>query len=312
MRILRLCLIGWLACGIVSAHAASSDENAAPAAPLFDAAMSRGDVLLAGGDNTGAEKQYRIALQQGPTGESRADALHKLGIALAQQQRFEEAEPLVDSAEQIARLQGNGILLADVLRAKTFILYKTGRVDAARATFREAKNILESASNAWKTDSDGTTWVHIASAQKFPERIGPFKRLRRTILDEAGQNVVVHYRIGERGWGAALASVYISVDRGVPLAGEFDATANEIVRQYPDATEIRRGGIERADLSGYEAVFDLPPSPSGKVRRTSLAAFESGNVLIRIRSSYPVDEAEKQSGEVNGLTRTILSSLTRP
>ena len=74
---------------------------------------------------------------------------------------------MVDSAEQIARVQGNGILLADVLRAKTFILYKTGRVDAARATFREAKNILESASNTWKTDGDGTTWVHIASGRSF-------------------------------------------------------------------------------------------------------------------------------------------------
>lgn len=312
MRILRLCLLGWLACGIVSAHAASSDENAAPAAPLFDAAMSRGDVLLAGGDNTGAEKQYRIALQQGPTGEARADALHKLGIALAQQERFDEAEPLVLSAEQIARVQGNGILLADVLRAKTFVLYKTGRVEAARATFREAKNILESASNAWKTDGDGTTWVHIASAQKFPERIGPFKRLRRTILDEAGQNVVVHYRVGDRGWGAALASVYVSVDRGVPLAGEFDATVNEIARQYPNATEIRRGGIEQAGLSGYEAVFDLPPSDAGKTRRTSLTAFMSGNVLIRVRSSYPSSEATRRSGEVSGLTRAILYALTRP
>ena len=87
MKILRLCLLGWLACGIVSAHAASSDKNAALAAPLFDTAMSRVDVLLAGGDNPGAEKQYRIALQQGPSGEARADALHKLGIALAQQQR---------------------------------------------------------------------------------------------------------------------------------------------------------------------------------------------------------------------------------
>lgn len=312
MKILRLCLLGWLACGLVSAHAASSDKKAAPAAPLFDAAMSRGDVLLAGGDNPGAEKQYRIALQQGPTGEARADALHKLGIALAQQQRFDEAEPLVDSAEQIARVQGNGILLADVLRAKTFILYKTGRVDAARATFREAKNILESASNTWKTDGDGTTWVHIASGQKFPARIGPFNRLRRTILDEAGQSVVVHDRIGERGWGAALASVYVSVDRGVTLAGEFDATANEIIRQYPDAQQILRGGLERAGLSGHQGVFDLSPSPTGKIRQTSLSAFEAGNVLIRIRSSYPAAEAEKRSGQIDGLTRTILSSLTRP
>lgn len=312
MRILRLCLLGWLACGIVPVHAASSQENAAPAAPLFDAAMSRGDVLLAAGDNTGAENQYRIALQQGPAGEARADALHKLGIALAQQARFEEAEPLVAEAEKIARARGRGVLLADVLRAKTFILYRTGRIEAARASFRDAKRILESAANVWRTEDDGTTWTHTPSGQKFPERIGPFKRLRRTILGETGHNVVVHYRIGERGWGAALTSIYVSVDRGVPLAGEFAATVNEIVRQFPDATEIRRGEIRSGGLSGHEAVFDLPPSDAGKVRRTALSAFENGNVMVRIRSSYPAVDAAKRAVDVGGLTRVILSSLTRP
>ncbi|MGB0632265.1 MAG: hypothetical protein ACPGRZ_16360, partial [Alphaproteobacteria bacterium] len=101
MRILRLCLLGLMMLGAAPALAASSDENAASVAPLFDAAMSRGDVLLAAGENSGAENQYRIALQQGPVGEARADALHKLGIALAQQSRFSEAQPLVAEAEKL-------------------------------------------------------------------------------------------------------------------------------------------------------------------------------------------------------------------
>ncbi|MGB0629327.1 MAG: hypothetical protein ACPGRZ_01410, partial [Alphaproteobacteria bacterium] len=172
--------------------------------------------------------------------------------------------------------------------------------------------ILENAANVWRTESDGTTWVHVPSGLGFPDRIGPFKRLRRTILGESGQNIVVHHRIGERGWGAALTSVYVSVERGVPLAGEFAATANEIVRQYPDAKEIERDKIRLENLSGYIAVFDLPPTDKGKIRRTSLSAFEIGNVLIRIRSSYPAAEAAARAADVRTLTRDVLSRTIRP
>lgn len=86
--------------GVSAAIGAPSNDNAAPPIPLFEAAMSRGDVLLAAGDNTSAEQQYRAALQQAPAGEARADVLHKLGIALAHQARFMAAEPLVSEAEK--------------------------------------------------------------------------------------------------------------------------------------------------------------------------------------------------------------------
>lgn len=269
--------------------------------------MSRGDVLLAGGDNTGAEQQYRAALQQAPTGEARADALHKLGIALAHQGLFDNAEPLVAEAEKIARARPGGVLLADVLRAKTVILYRTGRIDAARAAFREAKRILEVNANAWRTDADGTTWHHTPSRWRFIEASGPFKRIRRTMLDETGHNIVVHYRIGEKGWGASLVSVYLSVDRDVPLAGEFEATRNEIIRQFPNAKTVRTGSKNLAADDGFETVIDLPQPKNGKFRRTSLTAFARGNVLLRFRASYPVTEAAMRADQVQSLIRAIMA-----
>jgi tetratricopeptide (TPR) repeat protein len=310
MRILRapaVCL--FLGLSIFAADgtiAAPSDDNAGPANPIFDTAMSRGDVLLAGGDNAGAEKQYRAALQQAPTGEARADVLHKLGIALAHQGRFSEAEPLVSEAEDLARARPGGVLLADVLRAKTVILYRTGRIEAARAAFREAKRILEANANAWQTGPDGTTWHHTPSNWRFTNVNGPFKRIRRTMLDETGHNIVVHYRIGEKGWGASLVSVYLSVDRDVPLAGEFEATRNEIIRQFPNAKTLRTGSKEISGDDGFETVIDLPPSKNGKTRRTSLTAFARGNALLRFRASYPAAEAAIRADQVQTLIRAIM------
>jgi tetratricopeptide (TPR) repeat protein len=268
--------------------------------------MSRGDTLLAAGDNEGAMREYRAALQQAPAGEARADVLHKLGIALAHQSRFADAEPLIVEAEKIARARRGGVLLAYVLRAKTLILYKTGRIDAARAAFREAKAILEANANAWKTDADGTTWHHTPSDWRFAADYGPLKRIRRTMLDETGHNVVVHYRIGPGGWAATLVSVYVSVDRGVPLAGEFDATRHEIIRQYPDATPLRDGPKEIGKFRGFESVLDLPPSKDGKIRRTTLSAFARGKVLIRFRASYPTVEATTRAEQVDNLIRAVL------
>ena len=135
----------WLSAGLpTQLPAAPSGTGAEPADPLFETAMSRGDVLLAAGQDEAAEREFRAALQLAPQGEARADALHKLAIALAHQDRFAEAEPIVAEAENIARNTrgGGSVLLADVLRAKTVVLYRTGRVEEARAAYREAKAIL--------------------------------------------------------------------------------------------------------------------------------------------------------------------------
>ena len=269
--------------------------------------MSRGDVLLAAGDNTGAEQQYRAALQQAPAGEARADVLHKLGIALAHQARFMAAEPLVSKAEKIARAGRGGVLLADVLRAQTVILYRTGRIDDARVAYREAKRILEANANAWKTDADKSTWRHTPSNWRFVEAYGPFRRIRRTMLDDTGHNIVVYYRIGPSGWAATLVSVYVSVDRDVPLSGEFEATKHEIMRQYSDAKPLRDGPKTIAGETGFETVLDLPPSKNGKIRRTSLSAFKRGNLLIRIRASYPAAESQIRTGQVDALVRTVMT-----
>lgn len=311
MTRLRLILLALLLFGGPTAvPAASTDEGAAPPAAAYEAAMARGDALLAAGDDAGAEREFRAALQQGPEGEARAVALHRLGLSLAQQERFTEAEPPIAEAETIARTVrgGRSLMLADVLRAKTVVLYRTGRVEAARAAFREAKAILEGNADVWKTDEDGTTWRHTPSGWRFPVAGGPFARLSRTMLDDAGYNVAVHYRIGPASWGATLVTVYVSVARGVPLAEEFEATKLEIVREYPDSTLRRDGPAAAAGLDGYEVVLDLPPTDDGRVRRTSLAAFEKGAVTIRIRASYPAAEAEIRAPQVAALVETVLSS----
>ena len=53
-------------------------------------------------------------------------------------------------------------------------------------------------------DGDGTgggkTWRHIPSGQNFGAAQGSFQRIRRTMLDETGHNIVVYYRIGPGGW----------------------------------------------------------------------------------------------------------------
>jgi hypothetical protein len=160
-------------------------------------------------------------------------------------------------------------------------------------------------------DGDGTgggkTWRHIPSGQNFGAAQGSFQRIRRTMLDETGHNIVVHYRIGPGGWQAPLVSVYISVDRNVPLPGEFAATRAKIIRQYPDATALETGPVKIASLEGFGTVLDLSPSANGRVRRTYLHAFERGNVLIRIWASYPAAEAETRTGQAKDLTRAILS-----
>ncbi|MEK9645564.1 MAG: tetratricopeptide repeat protein [Alphaproteobacteria bacterium] len=275
--------------------------------------MSRGDVLLAAGDDEAAEREFRAALSLVPAGksggEARAEALHKLGIALAHQGRYGEAEPVIAEAENIARktVGAKNVLLADVLRAKTVVLYSTGRVDQARAAFREAKSIIEASANVWVTEADGETWQHTPSGRIFPASEGPFKRLRRTVLDETGRNVVVHYRIGSGGWATTLVSLYVNVDRGIPLRAEFDATKTEIIRKYPNATVLSEGALSVGGLDGYAVTMDLPPTDDGRVRRTELVAFEAGNVMYRFRASYPAAEAKKRRDEVAALIGVLLA-----
>tara|TARA_B110000467_G_scaffold138743_1_gene137692 strand:- start:60 stop:374 length:315 start_codon:yes stop_codon:yes gene_type:complete len=102
-------------------------------------------------------------------------------------------------------------------------------------------------------------------------------------------------------------SVYISVDRNVPLPSAFAATRAEIIRQYPDATALETEPVKIASLEGFGTVLDLPPSADGRVRRTYLHAFERGNVLIRIWASYHAAEAETRAGQVKDPTPAILS-----
>ena len=107
--------------------------------------------------------------------------------------------------------------------------------------------------------------------------------------------------------GASLVSVYLSVDRNVPLAGEFAATRTEIIRRYPNAKAVRNGKKKLAADDGFETVIDLPPSDTGKTRRTSLTAFSRGNVLLRFRASYPATDAAIRADQVQSLIRTIMN-----
>ena len=275
--------------------------------PALEAVIRSGADAMEAGDHTGAEGAFREALRQEPRGSARAEALFRLGLALAGQERFDEAMPPIAEAEAVARkLRGTrSLLLADVLRAKTIVLYRTGRIEEARAVYREAKAILEHSADAWATEPDGTTWRHGPSGWRFAETIGPFARLRRTMFDETGYNVAVHYRIGPGGWGATLVSVYVSVDRGVSLADEFAASRAEIEKQFPGAKPV--DGAASAGTSPA-ASFDLPPDAQGRVRRTSLAAFEKGRAMIRVRASYPAAEAEARAPEVAALTEAIRAS----
>lgn len=300
--------------GISGAFAETPGRDAVPTDALYDQTVARGDALLQGGDSAGAEELYRAALQLGPEGESRADLLDKLSMALAQQARYAEAEPLLAEAEKIARASrgGKSALLAEVLRTKTFVLYRTGRVEQARAAFREAKAIREANAGVWRTEADGITWQHTPSHWRFPAKIGPFKRLARTMIDETGHDVVVHYRIGPGGRAAPLVSVYVSVDRGVPLAKEFEADKLEIIRQYPNATIRFDGPKTVLALAGREVVMDLPPRDDGWVRRTSFSAFEEGKVMIRVRASYPKTEAATREKQVAAFVEKILKPPTSP
>ena len=117
----------------------------------------------------------------------------------------------------------------------------------------------------------------------------------------------MHYRIGEKRWGASLVSVYLSIDRNVPLAGEFAATRTEIIRRHPNAKTVRNGKKKLAADDGFETVIDLPPSDTGKSRRTSLAAFSRGNVLLRFRASYPPAEAAIRADQAQSLIRMIMN-----
>ena len=268
--------------------------------PALEAVIRSGADAMEAGDDAGAEGAFREALRQEPRGSVRAEALFRLGLALAAQERFGEAMPPIAEAEAIARkLRGTrSLLLADVLRAKTIVLYKTGRIEEARAVYLEAKAILEHSADAWATEPDGTTWRHGPSGWRFAETIGPFVRLRRTMFDETGYNVAVQYRIGPGGWGATLVSVYVSVDRGVSLAEELAASRAEIEKQFPGAKPV----------DGAVATFDLPPDAQGRVRRTSLSAFEKGRAMIRIRASYPAAEADVRAPDIAALTEAVRAS----
>lgn len=128
------------------------------------------------------------------------------------------------------------------------------------------------------------------------------------MLDESGQHVVVHYRIGRGVWGATLLSVYVNVERGIPLADEYEATKTEIIREYPNATILSEGDKTVAALSGREVVMDLPATDDGRVRRTSFSAYENGKVMLRLRASYPAAEAAQRAPQVAELIDRILSS----
>jgi tetratricopeptide (TPR) repeat protein len=292
---------------VSAAHGASPAAPGGTADPTTEAVIRSGVDAMEAGDHTGAEDAFREALRREPRGSARAETLFRLGLALAGQERFDEAMPPIAEAEEIARsLRGTrSLLFADVLRAKTIVLYRTGRIEDARAAYREAKAIMEENANAWSTGPDGTTWHHGPSGWRFPEQIGPFARLRRTMFDETGYNVAVHYRIGPGGWGTTLVSVYVAVDRGLPLAEEFAESRAEILKQYPAATPV--ADTKTAD-GVRTTVLDLPPDAQGRIRRTSLAAFEKGRVTVRIRASYPAAEADVRAPKVAALTETVRAS----
>ena len=81
---------------------------------------------------------------------------------------------------------------------------------------------------------------------------------------------MVYYRIDSQAFGTPSASVYLPFDRNMPLAREFHATTAAILRQRPDATELKRGLVTQGVIRGSEVILDLPPAKTGKVRPTSL------------------------------------------
>ena len=308
MKSVRIIGVHYFAATLLLASTFGALANSAATKTADPAVALRNAIhLYDTGDFEGAVAQFQAALSQALPDNQRADTLQRLAMALAQQEKLKEAEPHVAEAESLARAIGSPAVLADVLRAKTFILYHSGRVEEARAAYREAKDLRERNANAWKLASDGATWVHTPSGWRFPEAFGDLKRLRRTMLDDTGHNIVVHYRIGKAGWDTTLVSVYLAVDRGVSLEEEFRATLTELIRAYPDAKALPGSKIRIASSEGFAAGFDLPPNARGAVRRTTLSAFEKGGVLLRIRATYPSSESAVRKPAVDALTHAIVT-----
>tara|TARA_Y100001936_G_scaffold226288_1_gene245534 strand:- start:100 stop:399 length:300 start_codon:yes stop_codon:yes gene_type:complete len=98
----------------------------------------------------------------------------------------------------------------------------------------------------------------------------------------------------------------------MPLAHEFAATTTEPAPDpRPGATELKRDQVAHGVIRGSEVILDLPLAKTGKLRLTSLTALKFGNVLVRMRTSYPAVDTDERTAQIWPLTRPLLAPPTR-
>ncbi len=293
---------------------------------LAEIAVDRGDDLFDGGDVAGAQTAYRHALDVAKAHDlvrQRAEALRGLGRCAMAKRDWNEARTLLDAArDELHRT--NGRVNESVVDAMLGDLEsRLGRLDAARASYRQALELAQQADNeAWQA-------VAHASLARVNEQAGDLDGARREIeqaiaLIESERSRInaPDLRTSYFGTKRAYYELYVDVlmqsDRREPSRAH--AASALIVAEHARARELQEQLAERAIDIAHDVDPALIAAQGAAEDRLHALAYQlsqtdakdaAGRATLQAR----IDEASRHLDEARGRIRVAnprYAELTHP
>ena len=231
---------------------------ASRAASLFASAGRR---AIARGDAASAAKQLqRAASLLAPSDPTRPEVLRDLGVALAQNGRFDRADVILVDAGAAAAAARNRRIEADVVVQRAFVRLETDPGTTVEEVRREAEPAIKVLEDIGDDRGLAKAWQLVATEHWVQCHAAPAEAAWHRALEHA-QRADDPFTVSESFGGLAAAAFWGStpVEQGIQRCEDIDSRAHGDRQTKAVTTAVRsrfealQGGFERARELASEA-----------------------------------------------------------
>ena len=214
---------------------------------------------------------------------------------------FKDADGTVIKTEGI--MSAGRLPVVDRIIHTAFLL---GEKTLAKEMARTKERIINANADAWAQDSPEGGIRHKQSGIIFPDKFGSLDYSGRNAYRIDGSEVSQGYRSANR-----RLTIYVSPgNKSSSFDSQFVEAVETIEAQFPSLTKVRDDQIDAGTYGkagpGRIAVFKFLNPVEDQNYWTSLALFKSGNQFVKLRFTYPENEAMAASRDVRlGMSQLV-------
>ncbi|RED44221.1 hypothetical protein [Aestuariispira insulae] len=234
-------------------------------------------------------------------------ALVKKGDQLKDQGAYEEALDAYSNADGAMIIeQGEAspkrLPVLDRIIHTAFML---GQKNLAKNSAQAKERIINANADAWEKGKKNGGILHKQSGLIFPKKFGDLERFSLNAYRIDGKEVSQGYRTSNR-----RLTIYVAEPTETDsFEAYFGQSIQTIEAQFPSLTKVREDWISNGTYGdtgrGRVAVFKYLNAVEGRNYWTSLALFQAKGQFVKLRFTYPENEALAASRDVQTGLRAI-------